>query len=176
MARSMADRFWPKVARCGPGECWPWQAQTDTSGYGIIWDGKRRVAAHRFSWELANGRPIPEGFHIDHLCRRRECVNPAHLDVASGRVNFRRARPSAHILRIEPTQGGNFTVEITEIDARTLPPFDSDGAVFGQTAAVALETALADIGLPAPAVEDATRQVVKLRDGTSILDRIGMPR
>ena len=34
--------------------------------------------------------PIPEGLVIDHLCRVRDCVNPAHLDVVTTGENTRR--------------------------------------------------------------------------------------
>jgi hypothetical protein len=34
--------------------------------------------------------PIPEGLTIDHLCRVRHCVNPAHLEAVSERVNILR--------------------------------------------------------------------------------------
>jgi hypothetical protein len=38
------------------------------------------------AWELARG-PIPEGLEIDHLCRRRLCVNPRHMAVVTHREN-----------------------------------------------------------------------------------------
>lgn len=37
--------------------------------------------------------PIPEGLHLDHLCRVRRCVNPAHLEpVTQAENNYRQAR------------------------------------------------------------------------------------
>lgn len=36
--------------------------------------------------------PIPEGYHIDHLCRRRSCVNPDHLEAVLPVENMRRSR------------------------------------------------------------------------------------
>jgi hypothetical protein len=38
--------------------------------------------AHRVSYEHYVG-PIPKGLEIDHLCRVRHCVNPAHLGGSS---------------------------------------------------------------------------------------------
>lgn len=45
-----------------------------------------RVRAHRFAYELFVG-PIPSGYDIDHVCRNRRCVNPAHLEAVPGDVN-----------------------------------------------------------------------------------------
>ncbi|AYR00926.1 HNH endonuclease [Arthrobacter phage Hestia] len=71
-------RFWSKVDRRSATECWPWTAHLNTEGYGRIRVGDRKVMAHVFSWELA-GHVVPDGMQLDHRCRNRACVNPAHL-------------------------------------------------------------------------------------------------
>jgi hypothetical protein len=81
-------RFWAKVIRGAPDECWPWTAFRDR-GYGRFWSGKALVWAHRFAYELLRG-PIPEGLTIDHLCRNRSCVNPLHMEPVPSAVNTRR--------------------------------------------------------------------------------------
>lgn len=80
--------------------CWPWHAATFSNGYGEIWDpvaGKNRLA-HRRVYELLVG-PIPEGLQLDHLCRTKACVNPAHLELVTSRENtirhYRWAREQA---------------------------------------------------------------------------------
>jgi hypothetical protein len=78
-----ATRFWAKVDKSG--ECWLWTASLTKDGYGKFGP----AAPHRFSYELMVG-PIPEGLQIDHLCRVRHCVNPAHLEAVSGRENTMR--------------------------------------------------------------------------------------
>lgn len=85
-----ADRFWAKVDKEGPGGCWLWAAYVNPDGYGEFWPTTdRHVGAHRYSYELNVG-PIPEGLHIDHLCRVRNCVNPAHLEPVTCRENLLR--------------------------------------------------------------------------------------
>ena len=73
--------------------CWEWGgSRTGKSGYGAIHLDGKRVPAHRHSWELHNGKPIPEGFQVDHLCVNPPCVNPDHLEPVPQLVNVRRSR------------------------------------------------------------------------------------
>lgn len=88
------QRFFQAVLK-QPSGCWEWQRGLDKDGYGRIkigssLDGTRRtVKAHRWSYEHHVG-PIPEGMQIDHLCRNRRCVNPAHLEPVTGLENAQR--------------------------------------------------------------------------------------
>ena len=80
-----------------PNGCWVWQRSIGAGGYGQAWDtnNKKVVKAHRFSYERSVG-PIPDGLTIDHLCRVRACVNPAHLEPVTPRTNILRGvAPSA---------------------------------------------------------------------------------
>jgi hypothetical protein len=92
-------RFWSKVDKSG--ECWIWTASTAGQyGYGyfhISGGGQQRVRtyAHRWSYEFVNG-PIPDGLHIDHLCRNHRCVNPAHLEAVSNSENQARTAGIKH--------------------------------------------------------------------------------
>lgn len=77
-AGSIEDRFWAKVDKRGPDECWDWRASRASDGYGHFWTGERNERAHRFSYELNVG-PVPELLEVRHTCHRPPCVNPSHL-------------------------------------------------------------------------------------------------
>ncbi len=86
--RDPQERFWEKVNKTEG--CWLWTGCCDKrDGYGIfrVKDGKRR--AHIFAYETLVG-PIHEGKELDHLCHNPSCVNPAHLEPVTHRVNCQR--------------------------------------------------------------------------------------
>lgn len=79
------DRRFSGKVRVTPG-CWWWTAGIAPNGYGVFWAHGRNISAHRYSYERLVG-PIPPKFHIDHLCRNKVCVNPAHLEAVTPRTN-----------------------------------------------------------------------------------------
>lgn len=79
------------------GPCWLWEGALTDDGYGRVSTDvpdARSVGAHRASYELARG-PIQAGLHLDHLCRVRHCVNPAHLEPVTCAVNIARGETGA---------------------------------------------------------------------------------
>lgn len=73
--------------------CWEWQGGKNWGGYGRFHTGGRQWQAHRWAYEHFVG-PIPEGLQLDHLCRVRHCVNPAHLEPVTLTENLRRGEGS----------------------------------------------------------------------------------
>src|SRR5215210_273025 len=74
---------WIEVDTGFKDPCWLWQLATTPAGYGLRTDKDGRwTYAHRVAYEVAN-RKIPAGRQIDHLCRERSCVNPAHLEAVT---------------------------------------------------------------------------------------------
>jgi hypothetical protein len=83
--RKTVSLTWPwKSVRFQPGGCWEWTGGR-SSGYGRI--GGEYV--HRAVYKALVG-PIPEGMTVDHLCRNRVCVNPAHMEIVSRAENVLR--------------------------------------------------------------------------------------
>jgi hypothetical protein len=70
-------------------DCWLWTGHTTRDGYGVVKRDRRDVRANRAAYELLVGS-IPAGLTLDHLCRRRACVNPAHLEPVPIGENLRR--------------------------------------------------------------------------------------
>jgi len=88
------DRFWSHVDKNRASGCWVWTASTVTAGYGrlriMTVTGEKVLArAHRIAYRLLVGI-IPDGMHLDHLCRNHACVNPTHLEVVTAQVNILR--------------------------------------------------------------------------------------
>lgn len=77
-------------------KCWEWRGASDGryGVYGTFYPtGRKAISAHRESYQLFVG-PIPDGLHLDHLCRNTLCVNPAHLEPVTARENVMRAATS----------------------------------------------------------------------------------
>ncbi len=130
----VAERFWKKVAKRGPNDCWLWTGAIELSGYGKLYAGRSDrgislfVGAHRLSWEIANGRSVPDGLHVLHSCDIPLCVNPAHLRAGSNTDNVgdrsQRRRGKEHRQRGEANDNAKLTeVQVREIIAelRRLP-------------------------------------------------------
>lgn len=75
--------------------CWLWRAGISKHGYGKIFFRERPSLIHRvmFAWLVS---PIPTGksastLQIDHLCKRKHCANPAHLELVLPVINVHRS-------------------------------------------------------------------------------------
>lgn len=111
-------RFWSKVDIKGPNDCWEWYGPKDSGGYGhTCWFGKTRKA-HRISWVLANGRPVPRGLYILHSCDNRPCVNPRHLRPGTQKENCAEMVQKGRCVR--PRGEAHNQAKLTEVDVKEI--------------------------------------------------------
>lgn len=124
--RRLPSRFWAKVIAERhaqlPSACWTWVGSRDPEGYGQSNTRGRVFKAHRMAWIALVG-PIEDGLQLDHLCRLRACVRPAHLDPVSCRENtLRGIGPAARNARKTQCANGHLlsgsNLRITNCDKR----------------------------------------------------------
>jgi hypothetical protein len=86
----LPPRFWSHIVEASNG-CWEWTAGRFRNGYAhSSLKGAPSDLAHRVTY-VTLVASVPEKLCLDHLCRNRICVNPAHLEVVSPKENIRRA-------------------------------------------------------------------------------------
>lgn len=98
--RPVEIRFWEKVDKRGPDECWEWIGYKNKKrkyGYFNKRSGEKLMLAHRMSWELFSGNPIPVGMVVCHKCDNPSCVNPSHLFVGTMKDNMHDASVKGRI-------------------------------------------------------------------------------
>lgn len=79
-------RFWSKVSKGTPSECWPFTAARDSWGCGRISVDGKLIGSNRVAWILTCG-PIPSGLLVCHKCDNPPCCNPGHLFLGTTKEN-----------------------------------------------------------------------------------------
>lgn len=98
--RSVTSRLWdnvvalpapPSCAHLGPCLVAP-KPKPTSRGYVMLLIEGNWHPAHRLGYELAHGVKLPKSVVTDHLCSRKECRSPLHIEPVTQAENLRRAR------------------------------------------------------------------------------------
>lgn len=102
-----------------PDGCWEWTGAIQSSGYGSVGYAGKIALTHRLAYEMLVGA-IPNGLHIDHLCRNRPCCNPAHLEAVTQKVNTLRGVGFAavNVVKTHCKNGHQYVEANTYVDKR----------------------------------------------------------
>jgi hypothetical protein len=87
---TLLERLMLKIDTQGPDGCWIWNGSTNQKGYGKLRVGNRVIYAHRLIFSILV-EPINDGMVINHVCKRRNCMNVAHMEMVAGPDNCRDA-------------------------------------------------------------------------------------
>ena len=99
--KSIVDRFWSKVNKTDT--CWLWVGGKLYTGQGQFSTPNGTVLAHRFSYELINGK-IPDKIKVLHKCDVSFCVNPDHLFLGTDTDNMQDALYKERLVRQTPCE------------------------------------------------------------------------
>lgn len=121
MTDSMIERFWAKVAKVGPDDCWLWTGCSvrNRAGhrYGQFRLHGKMVRAHRVAYEMAAGS-IPHGLLVRHTCDTPLCCNPRHLLVGTQKENVADRDERGRSTYVQGSQHGN--AKLTESIVREI--------------------------------------------------------
>ena len=111
MEQAVIQRFWSKIDKRSPAECWPWKAGTFRTGYGQFKTGRRSNSrlATRVMMELC-GYDV-SGRFVCHRCDNPLCVNPGHLFLGTTQDNTRDRQSKGRQARGERQGSSVMTME-----------------------------------------------------------------
>ena len=121
------NKFWAKVDKLSPTECWNWLGAVQGSGYGHIKIPKTRknLLAHRVSYQIHYG-DLNDALIICHKCDNKLCTNPEHLFQGTFMENTQDAVTKGRMYRGEQCH----QAKLTESEVRSIRYLRGLGAKF----------------------------------------------
>lgn len=96
------------------GTCWL-SAGSIKDDYAVVYANRKRYRLHRVVYENLVGE-IPKGLELDHLCRVKRCINPAHLEPVTHQINVERGNSGKNnSAKTHCPEGHEYTTENTHI-------------------------------------------------------------
>lgn len=83
----LEDFLQTRTAPCPLTGCYLFTGASSNYGYGQFRKNDKLIAAHRYTYELANGK-IKHGQYILHKCDTPACCNPTHLFMGTQKENI----------------------------------------------------------------------------------------
>lgn len=80
-----------------PEGCWEWQRCRLPQGYGRLRVSGKGVLAHRLALLGEDGLSNP--LQVMHKCHNPSCINPAHLELGTGKDNMRQSQSDSRLGR-----------------------------------------------------------------------------
>lgn len=109
-ANSLLATLENRIERVPESGCWIWTGALNDYGYATVNRGGKKSGVHRMIYEAING-PIG-GLVVDHLCRVRCCLNPAHMEaVTVAENNLRGISPFANYAKRTHCKNGHALVD-----------------------------------------------------------------
>lgn len=135
---SIRGRFWSKVKKGDPDECWMWGGSVNRKGYGSFNTGKiyGTKIAHRFAHLFGHGF-LHEDMLVCHSCDTPGCCNPGHLWQGSPRDNSEDMVLKGRVRRGEL----HWSTNLTEADISAIRALSKTGRFHQSTIAELFGTA-----------------------------------
>jgi len=86
--------------------CFLYVGKLDKHGYG----------PYVTAFERTFGVKIPRGANVEHICRRRSCIQPLHLEVVTVGENQARQRSRWHRRHVERCPAGHRFIDETRLE------------------------------------------------------------
>jgi len=110
-------RFWEKVDRRGPDECWEWQAYRNHQGYGRFRLNGFLFRVHRVAFAIMNG---DAELQVCHHCNNPPCCNPKHLYAGTQVDNIQQCIAEGRFTRGDNCGEKQGHAKLTEADVREI--------------------------------------------------------